>query len=87
MPLQLPAPHEIVSPTAIVPDAQLIAFVELGPRTPNSIAMLQLDAPPNTVSASRGSWDLRPGRFDRQVILDRPDMKGRTAILNVMLNE
>jgi cell division protease FtsH len=26
---------------------------------------------------------LRPGRFDRQVILDRPDMKGRTAILTV----
>jgi len=26
---------------------------------------------------------LRPGRFDRQVILDRPDMKGRTAILRV----
>ncbi len=26
---------------------------------------------------------LRPGRFDRQVILDRPDMRGRVAILNV----
>jgi len=26
---------------------------------------------------------LRPGRFDRQVILDRPDMRGRTAILKV----
>jgi cell division protease FtsH len=26
---------------------------------------------------------LRPGRFDRQVILDRPDMRGRTAILRV----
>ena len=26
---------------------------------------------------------LRPGRFDRQVILDRPDMKGRDAILKV----
>ncbi len=26
---------------------------------------------------------LRPGRFDRQVILDRPDMRGRTEILNV----
>ena len=26
---------------------------------------------------------LRPGRFDRQVILDRPDIKGRTAILEV----
>ncbi len=26
---------------------------------------------------------LRPGRFDRQVILDRPDMKGRVEILKV----
>ncbi len=26
---------------------------------------------------------LRPGRFDRQVILDRPDIKGRIAILGV----
>ncbi|OIP94814.1 cell division protein FtsH [Candidatus Wirthbacteria bacterium CG2_30_54_11] len=26
---------------------------------------------------------LRPGRFDRQVILDRTDIKGRTAILNI----
>ena len=26
---------------------------------------------------------LRPGRFDRQVILDRPDMQGRLAILKV----
>jgi cell division protease FtsH len=26
---------------------------------------------------------LRPGRFDRQVIVDRPDLKGREAILNV----
>ncbi|MEC9442768.1 MAG: ATP-dependent zinc metalloprotease FtsH [Myxococcota bacterium] len=26
---------------------------------------------------------LRPGRFDRQVLVDRPDVRGRTAILNV----
>jgi cell division protease FtsH len=26
---------------------------------------------------------LRPGRFDRQVLVDRPDVKGRSAILNV----
>ncbi|BBB48732.1 ATP-dependent zinc metalloprotease FtsH [Pelolinea submarina] len=26
---------------------------------------------------------LRPGRFDRRVVLDRPDMRGRQAILNV----
>jgi cell division protease FtsH len=29
---------------------------------------------------------LRPGRFDRQVILDRPDIKGRKAILEVHSN-
>jgi cell division protease FtsH len=26
---------------------------------------------------------LRPGRFDRQIVLDRPDMRGRVAILKV----
>ena len=26
---------------------------------------------------------LRPGRFDRQVLVDRPDIKGREGILNV----
>jgi len=26
---------------------------------------------------------LRPGRFDRQVVLDRPDLNGRTAILGI----
>ena len=26
---------------------------------------------------------LRPGRFDRQVVVDRPDLRGREAILNV----
>jgi cell division protease FtsH len=26
---------------------------------------------------------LRPGRFDRQVLVDRPDLKGRDAILNI----
>jgi cell division protease FtsH len=29
---------------------------------------------------------LRPGRFDRQVILDRPDMRGRVEILRVHTN-
>src|SRR2546422_2396383 len=43
------------SPTAIVPDAQLMAFVELGPVNPNSMAMLQLAAPGNTARASAGS--------------------------------
>src|SRR5437899_9827192 len=26
---------------------------------------------------------LRPGRFDRQVVIDRPDLQGRKAILRV----
>ena len=26
---------------------------------------------------------LRPGRFDRQVLVDRPDLVGREAILNI----
>ena len=26
---------------------------------------------------------MRPGRFDRQVVVDRPDYKGRLEILNV----
>ena len=43
------------SPTAIVPEAQLIALVALGPVSPNSIAMLQLAAPANTASASEAS--------------------------------
>ncbi|MFC1861887.1 ATP-dependent zinc metalloprotease FtsH, partial [Chloroflexota bacterium] len=30
---------------------------------------------------------LRPGRFDRRVVLDRPDMNGRTAILKVHSKE
>lgn len=30
---------------------------------------------------------LRPGRFDRQVLVDRPDLKGREAILNIHATE
>ncbi|MGB7088165.1 MAG: ATP-dependent zinc metalloprotease FtsH [Phormidesmis sp.] len=30
---------------------------------------------------------LRPGRFDRQVLVDRPDLKGRDAILNIHAKE
>src|SRR5206468_12264144 len=53
------------SPTAMVPDAQLIALVELGPENPNSIAMLQLAAPGNTASASAGSSPRGPSRRNR----------------------
>jgi len=28
---------------------------------------------------------LRPGRFDRQIVVDKPDIKGRAAILNIHL--
>ena len=45
---------------AIDPDAQLIAFVELGPDTPNSMAMLQLADPPNTASARVASTARNP---------------------------
>jgi ATP-dependent 26S proteasome regulatory subunit len=30
---------------------------------------------------------LRPGRFDRQVVIDRPDLKGREKILRVHVRE
>src|SRR5437879_12254848 len=30
---------------------------------------------------------LRPGRFDRQVVLDRPDLKGREKILRVHIRD
>ena len=30
---------------------------------------------------------LRPGRFDRQVLVDRPDLKGRSAILKIHASE
>jgi cell division protease FtsH len=30
---------------------------------------------------------LRPGRFDRQIVVDRPDIKGREAILNIHSKE
>src|SRR5207302_8950865 len=43
------------SPTAIVPDAQLIALVEFGPVKPNSIAILQLSAPGKTADAVAGA--------------------------------
>jgi cell division protease FtsH len=32
---------------------------------------------------ARGEALLRAGRFDRQVVVDRPDLQGREAILNV----
>ena len=40
---------------AIVPEAQLMPLVLLGPVTPNSMATLQLAAPAKTISASDAS--------------------------------
>ena len=48
------------SPIAIVPDAQLMEFVEFGPIAPSSMAMLQLAAPPNTARASVASTARSP---------------------------
>jgi hypothetical protein len=48
------------SPTAIEPEAQLIALVLFGPIAPSSIAMLQLAEPPNTPSARPGSTARSP---------------------------
>ena len=45
---------------ATVPDAQLIALLLFGPIAPTSIAMLQLEAPPNTPSARPGSTARMP---------------------------
>ena len=53
------------SPTAIVPEAQLIALVELGPVNPNSIAMLQLAAPGKTARARAGSRPRGPSARNR----------------------
>ena len=49
-----------LGPIAIVPEAQLIALVELGPLRPYSIATLQLAEPPNTESARSVSTALSP---------------------------
>ncbi len=51
------------SPMAMLPDAQLMPFVVLGPLSPNSMATLQLAAPPNTARASDGSTARRPPRM------------------------
>ncbi len=48
------------SPMAMVPEAQLIPLVLLGPVTPNAMATLQLAAPANTISASPGSTARMP---------------------------
>src|SRR3989454_558148 len=49
----------------MVPEAQLIAFVEFGPVNPKSIAILQLAAPGNTASASAGSSPRGPSARNR----------------------
>jgi hypothetical protein len=48
------------SPTAMVPEAQLMPLVLFGPVIPNSIATLQLAAPAKTIRASAGSTARTP---------------------------
>ena len=50
------------SPTAIVPEAQLIPLVELGPVKPVPIAIWQLAAPAYALVTTRGSTLRRPER-------------------------
>src|SRR5438067_1807546 len=46
---------------------------------PEKFSSLGAPIPPDVLDPAL----LRPGRFDRQVVLDRPDIKGRKAILDV----
>ncbi|NEP62936.1 MAG: ATP-dependent zinc metalloprotease FtsH [Symploca sp. SIO2G7] len=49
----------------------------------NTIIVLAATNRPETLDQAL----LRPGRFDRQVLVDRPDLKGREAILNIHAQE
>ncbi|MEM7063147.1 MAG: ATP-dependent zinc metalloprotease FtsH [Cyanobacteria bacterium P01_B01_bin.77] len=49
----------------------------------NTIIVLAATNRPETLDQAL----LRPGRFDRQVLVDRPDLKGRAAILNIHAQE
>jgi hypothetical protein len=59
------------SPTASEPEAQLIALVLFGPIAPRSMAMLQLDAPAKTPSASPGLHRAQPLREEHGELLFR----------------
>ncbi len=60
---------------------QLLVEMDGFDSTPNSSPVIVLAATnrPDVLDPAL----LRPGRFDRQVIVDRPDIAGRTAILKV----
>ncbi len=49
----------------------------------NTIIVLAATNRPETLDQAL----LRPGRFDRQVLVDRPDLKGRAAILKIHAQE
>src|SRR5947199_9191761 len=66
------------SPTAMVPEAQLMALVEFGPVNPNAIAILQLAAPGNTASASAGSSPR--GRSEERRVGKGVELGGRRRV-------
>jgi cell division protease FtsH len=68
-------------------------YTKVGARIPKGVLLVELDGFDATVGviimAATNRPDLldpalqRPGRFDRQVVVDRPDLKGREAILAI----
>ena len=62
---------------------QLLAEMDGFGAGDNTIIVLAATNRPETLDPAL----LRPGRFDRQVLVDRPDLKGRKAILEIHATE
>ena len=62
---------------------QLLAEMDGFGADENTIIVLAATNRPETLDPAL----LRPGRFDRQVLVDRPDLKGRKAILQIHAEE
>ncbi len=62
---------------------QLLAEMDGFNASESTIIVLAATNRPETLDPAL----LRPGRFDRQVLVDRPDLKGREAILNIHATE
>lgn len=62
---------------------QLLAEMDGFNASENTIIVLAATNRPETLDPAL----LRPGRFDRQVLVDRPDLKGRLAILEIHAKE
>ncbi len=62
---------------------QLLAEMDGFGAGENTIIVLAATNRPETLDPAL----LRPGRFDRQVLVDRPDLKGRKAILEIHATE